>query len=239
VDANAKYPIAYQVVELLLESHMANDLEELFQIVHRHPIGCMNDLVENKKDITLKLRTADICPACQQVIRDKHVPSGLVNQVLNTMEGIRQQMLFKERFTYHLTPSHIQFNLLHRKAILTDIQDMSIRLTPLEATVYYFFLKHPEGIVLNRLDEHEEELYSIYSRCSVANSDNNIAAMRNSIRALADPLENSLNEKISKIKAKFIRALGAEMASHYYIARDNGSQQYAIKIDRQLVSYIN
>jgi hypothetical protein len=146
-------------------------------------------------------------------------------------------MLFKERFRYHLTPSRMRFNLVHRKAIMTDIQDMKISLTPLEATIYYFFLRHPEGIILNHLQDHEEELYRIYSKCSVANSDNNIAAMRNSIRALTDPLENSLNEKISRIKSKFTRALGPELATHYYIAKERNETAYKIKIDRELVNY--
>jgi hypothetical protein len=71
----------------------------------------------------------------------------------------------------------------------------------------------------------------------VANSDNNIAAMRNSIRALTDPLENSLNEKISRIKSKFTRALGPELATHYYIAKERNETAYKIKIDRELVNY--
>ena len=237
VDTSPKYPIAYEVVELLLHSHMFDNLQELLHLSHQHPVGCISDMVGNKKDITLKLRTADICPACQKIIRAKKVPSPLVNQVLNTIEGIRKQMLFKERFRYHLTPSRMRFNLVHRKAIMTDIQDMKISLTPLEATIYYFFLRHPEGIILNRLQDHEEELYRIYSKCSVANSDNNIAAMRNSIRALTDPLENSLNEKTSRIKSKFTRALGPELATHYYIAKERNETAYKIKIDRELVNY--
>ncbi len=236
LDTNAKYPIAYLVTETLLHSQMAQNLTELSGFLHKTPIGCVSDITKNKKDITLKLRTADICTDCQQIIRNKKVSSALVNQVLNTMEGIRQQMLFKERFKYHLKPSRMVFNLLHRKAVLTDIQNLTIRLTPLEAAIYYLFLQKPEGILLNRLDQYEKQLYQIYSKCSVANSDNNIAAMRNSIKSLVNPLENSLNEKISRIKSKFIKTLGEELAAHYIIVKNNNSQTYSISIDRSLVT---
>jgi hypothetical protein len=238
VDADPKYPIAYQVVELILHIHMGNSRKELFEMVHQHPVGCISDFVEDKRDISLKLRTADICLDCQAIIQKKNVPSGLVNQVLNTIEAIRQQMLFKERFKYHLKPSRMRFNLLHRKAIMLDIQGMTISLTPLEATIYYFFLKNNEGVKITDFYKYEQELFDIYGSCSVANSDNNIAAMRNSIKALIDPLENSLNEKISKIKSKFIKYLGQEMAENYYIYKDKTNLKHRIRIDRNLVELV-
>jgi len=238
VDADPKYPIAYQVVELILHIHMGNSRKELFEMVHQHPVGCISDFVEDKRDISLKLRTADICLDCQAIIQKKNVPSGLVNQVLNTIEAIRQQVLFKERFKYHLKPSRMRFNLLHRKAIMLDIQGMTISLTPLEATIYYFFLKNNEGVKITDFYKYEQELFDIYGSCSVANSDNNIAAMRNSIKALIDPLENSLNEKISKIKSKFIKYLGKEMAENYYIYKDKTNLKPRIRIDRNLVELV-
>ena len=236
VKTDPKYPIAYQIAEMLLQSNMFDSMEELNKIVHHKPIGCINDFTGNKTDITLKLRTADICPACQNVIINKKIPFALVHQVLNIMEGIRKQMLFKERFKYNFAPGQITFNLRQRKIIFTDLQDMIVRLTPLEATLYYFFLTHPDGIQLNRLSEYEMELYRIYQKCSVANSDNNIAAMRNSIKAMVDPLENSLNEKISKIKSKLINALGNDLAGFYFIAKNNDTLKYEILLSRELLT---
>ncbi len=238
LDSDPKYPIAYQVVELILHIHMVNSRQELFEMAHQHPVGCISDFVEDKKDVSLKLRTADICPDCQATIQKKNVPSGMVNQVLNTIEAIRQQVLFKERFKYHLKPSRMRFNLLHRKAIMLDIQNMTISLTPLEATIYYFFLKNNEGIKITDIYKYEQELFDIYGSCSVANSDNNIAAMRNSIEALIAPLENSLNEKISKIKSKFIKYLGREMAENYYIYKDKINLKHKIRIDIKLVELV-
>jgi len=214
-------------------------VQELMNLAHYHPVGCISDMVQNKKDITLKLRTADICPVCQKIICEKKVPFGLVNQVLNTMESIRSRMLFRERFKYHLQPSRIVFNLLQRKVIMQDIQNLTIHLTPLEATVYYLFLKYPGGLLLNRLDEYEDEMYQIYGKCSVANGDNNIAAMRNRIRTLVDPLKNSLNEKLSRIRRRFIADLGKELAQHYVIHRDESDGVYKIDIDRALVKLVD
>jgi hypothetical protein len=236
VKSDSKYPIAYEIAEMLLQSHLFDSMAELNKIVHQKPIGCINDFTGNKKDITLKLRTADICTDCQRVIINKKVPYALVHQVLSIIEGIRGQMLFKERFKYHFSPGKITFNLVQRKIIFEDLQNMIVRLTPLEAVLYYFFLTHPDGIPLNRLSEYETELYRIYQKCSVANSDNNIAAMRNSIKALVNPLENSLNEKFSRIKSKLTAALGVDLAGYYYIAKDNESSKYRMLFNRRLLT---
>ena len=234
---SSKYPIAYQVAEILLQSFLVDETTTLNDIVHHKPIGCINDFSTDKKDVTLRLRTADICGDCQELILEKQVPFDLVHQVLSIIEGIRKQMLFKDRFKYHFSPGEITFNLVQRKIIFKDLQDLLVRLTPLEATIYYFFLTHPDGLPLNRLSEYENELYRIYQKCSVANSDNNIAAMRNSIKALVSMWDNSLNEKISRIKSKLIKALGADLASYYYIARMNDEKMnYGIMIDRDLLT---
>ncbi len=238
IDSDYKYPIAFLVVEMILQTHMADSVPDIIKLYHKHPLGCVNDFDLNKKDIALKLRTADICIDCQRVIKSRKVPPPLVNQILSTMEGIRKQMLFKERFKYHLQPAPMLFNLVQRKAQLVDMPSMTVRFTPLEATIYYFFLQHEEGLALNEMYRYENELFNIYAKCSVANSDNNIAAMKDSINILVDPLENSLNEKISKIKSKFIKVLGKDVAAFYYILKDTETGNYKVDIDRSLVEII-
>ncbi len=131
----------------------------------------------------------------------------------------------------------MEFNLLHRDAILTDVQNLKIHFTPLEATLYYFFLKYPRGIKADSLGDYEGELYEIYSRCAVFSGGK--ATLRRSIKAMTDPLENSLYEKLSKIRAKFEKALGDELAGHYVIRKKDRSGKYKINIDRKLVFLID
>jgi hypothetical protein len=233
ISTDPKYPIAYQVVELLLLSHTITEHSELSNIVHEKPVGCMFDFTGNKKDVTLKLRTADICPKCQGLIKDRRVPKGLVNQVLLTIEGIRKQMLFKERFKYHLQPSRIVFNLRRKELIFSDIENLKLHLNPLQATLFYFFLVHKRGVHINKLDKYEDELYRIYSKCSNQGS---LASMKNSIDELVDTASGSFLQKKSRLNKKLKEALGADLAEHYKIDRIGRDYPFKIKIDRELVT---
>ena len=91
------FPIAYEVVALILQKHMFNDYNELRTSVHLDPIGCINDMCLEKKDIKLKMRTADICSECMVKIKGK-LTFVEINQALNIMESLRVKMLFSQNF---------------------------------------------------------------------------------------------------------------------------------------------
>ncbi|MBK8622849.1 MAG: hypothetical protein IPN79_14125 [Saprospiraceae bacterium] len=68
--SNPKYPIAYQVIENIIQSLMGLEYSEGDnEYIHMEPIGCMNDFCQNKIQILIKLRTADICPRCLDKIK--------------------------------------------------------------------------------------------------------------------------------------------------------------------------
>jgi len=212
-------------------------MQKLMEAVHEYPLGCINDFCQHKKDISLKMRTGDICPDCQGILQETKVPPALINQALNIIESIRSQMLFKERFRYNLQPSRMEVRGIDRRIYLTDLEDYKVKLTPLERTVYLFFLDHPKGVKVNSLFEHEKALYDIYRWVSTAAIDSSVAAMHNSIAALADPLGDSLAQKISKANRKFKDAVGEDMAQHYMILKDPETERHKIALDRDLLSY--
>ena len=233
IDTDPKYPIAYQVMELLLLSLTLKDINEVNSIAHEKPKGCIFDFTGNKKDVTLKLRTADICPECQRLISGRNVSVGAVNQVLLTIEGIRKQMLFKERFKYHLQPSRMVFNVKRKELSFSDIENLKLHLNPLQATIYYFFLIHEDGEFLNNLYSYEDELYRIYKKFSIhANS----ASMHDSIEELVDSVGGSFVQKKSKLNRKLQQVLGNELARHYEINRKGRNYPFKISINRDLVT---
>ena len=64
------YPIAYEIISNILQSlmKMKLKLEQPLTMtskwIHQNPIGCINDFCGDKKEIILKLRTADTCQNC-------------------------------------------------------------------------------------------------------------------------------------------------------------------------------
>ena len=147
------------------------------------------------------------------------------------METIRAQILYRERFDFTKEVSRLQISGPKEKIHLIDFGNAELKLTPLEKTVYFFFLKHPEGVVFTSVQDHYEEIRDIYERLSPSKTREEI---EQSARALCDPLGSSLSEKISKIRSKIIQLVGHKMAESYVISGENSGAK-KIGLDRSLV----
>ena len=168
---------------------------------------------------------------CLEYMSTQNIPGSIFGQVFNIMSSVRESMLFKDRFKLTMVPSKMELRGHTQKIFLPDLGDIEIRLTPLEKTIYLFFLNHPEGVEMNYLPDHQEEISGIYQQLSNQATNEGIAS---SVEALVDPLSNSASEKISKIRRKFVAAVGEEMAQEYCIKGPNAGVK-TIKLDRDLV----
>ena len=209
---DSRFPITYLIATLIIQQLMYDNYIELMENVHNKPIGCMMDFCGEKKQIMHKMRTADICHKCLDHMKVENIPAGIIFHVMRIMSGVREQMLFKERAELFSQPGKIELRGHMQKIFLTDFGDLEVRLTPLERTLYLLFLNHPEGIQLNSLYDHEEEVSTIYSQIS---NRGNLAEIQQSIDHLVDPTENSASEKISKIKKKFENAVGEKSPTNH------------------------
>lgn len=226
-------PVTYQIATLVLKMLVYREPADLQAAMHLQPTGCMMDFCGDRRDVMFKLRTADICPTCLATIRASGADSALVNQVFTLMEQIRRQLLFRERFAITLQPSRMEIRGNQHRIFLTDLGDLEIHLTPLEKTVYLLFLRHPEGIAMHSVSDHLGELRDAYS--SVSNADT-IAQIHNRVMDLANPLSNSLSEKISRIRRKFTEAVGDAMAA-YYVIQGQPAEPRKILLERTLVTW--
>jgi hypothetical protein len=222
------FPIAFEVIALVLQKHMFNDYNEARSSVHLDPIGCVNDMCLEKKDIKLKLRTADICPNCMNKLKGK-LTFAEINQALNTMESLRVKMLFSQNFKQNVPLSRLIIDTENR-IYLPDFGNIEIKLRPLEKTLYFFYLNHPEGVGLSFLRGKREEMYEIYTKLSGIG---NLEEMKSRINDMVDVTKSSAFEKISKIKAAFVKAIGEELAKNYYIQGGNGEVKKVL-LDREL-----
>jgi hypothetical protein len=228
VRCSGVFPVAYLVASLVLQKHMFRDMKALKKAVHQFPLGCINDFCEHKREIILKLRTADVCFDCMHLLKDTLKPLEL-QQMLNIFEGVRLRMLFNQNFRQNLRPSRLQVTS-GGKIFLPEYGNIEIKLTPLEKTLYLFFIHHPEGVMLHDLVDHKEELRSISARISTSGL---LAEIHSPINGLVDVTSNSASEKISKIKAAFVKAVGKELAKHYYVQGEH-SEKKRVPLNRDL-----
>lgn len=94
----------------------------------------------------------------------------------------------------------------------------TVYLNPVERTLYTLFLKHPEGILANALPLYRQDLRALYSHESVYD---NKRLMEDTMASLCDESHTVFYSTVSRIKKKFITALGGvRKATPYFIQRD-------------------
>lgn len=99
--------------------------------------------------------------------------------------------------------------------ILVDDGNRKVELTPVHKAVYLLFLNHPEGIEFKQLRDFHEELMDYYMAVT-RNMDKQ--AIEESVGMLTDPLNNSINEKCSRIKKTFLSLMDPYRANYYIVS---------------------
>ncbi len=120
-----------------------------------------------------------------------------------------------------------------KRIFLMDYGNQELVLQPLMKSLYILYLKHPEGISLYDLVDYETELLDIYS--SISNLAN-LHVLRNNIKRLIDRQDNSINEKISRIRAAVRKVCPAGIADLYCIRGPRG-QAKRIQVDYQFIQW--
>ena len=95
--------------------------------------------------------------------------------------------------------------------------DKEVRMTPLQKTLYIFYLRHPEGVEFKMLSAYYDELLAIYK---VLSNREDAEKQKESIRRLVDVTDNAINEKCSRIKEAFLKVADDFIARNYYIVLD-------------------
>lgn len=129
------------------------------------------------------------------------------------------------------------------KIMLVDYEK-EIKMTPLQKTLYLFYLRHPEGVEFKMLSAYYDELLAIYK---VLSNRENLQKQEESIRRLVDVTDNAINEKCSRIKEAFLKVADDMIARNYYIMQKKEHHEKdhiiycrllkTILLPRNLVSY--
>ncbi len=121
-----------------------------------------------------------------------------------------------------------------RNEILLLDYFLEIKMKPLPMAVFLLFLKHPEGIFFKDLPDYREELMEIYKKVKGRSFNYEIA--KQSIDDVTNPLNNSINEKCSRIREAFVSQFDDHLAQFYYIVGQRGELK-RIMLPRNLVKW--
>lgn len=132
------------------------------------------------------------------------------------------------------------------RIILADYDNREVELTPVHKAVYLLFLAHPEGIEFKKLRDYRDELARYYMATARLMDKE---AIMESVDMLVDPLNNSINEKCSRIKSVFLSMMDQYSANFYIVSSHtkkhvNGSTKTwyerlkVITLPRELVEYV-
>ena len=229
-EIEVSFLLCYKVMAWLLKRNMFSSEKEVMGAVHHKPIGCMMDFCEEKKDITLKIRTADLCPKCLNIIKSKDVPLNFLNQVFSLWEEIRKNIAFRERAEFLNKMGRMIINPSKKTLFFPDYGDILVKLQPKEMAFYQLFISEPNGINLNSLRDHANTLKHYYF---IITGNDDIAATEN-IYAIHD---NVASQLISRIKKKLVDNLGETLA-YYYIIERIMNEPHKILINREYVTLL-
>ncbi len=228
-----RFPIAYEVAIWVQRYYMFANREEIMRNIHLEPLGCINDFCQDKSQIVLKMRTADMCERCMNKLIENDVPVLLCRQFFDILDGIRTNMTFRERSVLLHRPSRVEVRGHTKKIFFTDLGDLELPLNPKEKALYLLFLNHPEGIHLSAISDHSEELKLLYgSFCNQGEPQ----SIDEAIALLINPLDNDINVVLSRIKRKLLQAVGESLLKFYCIDGERGSSK-RIVLDREMVNY--
>ena len=227
-----RFPITYCISGWLLRKVIFASGDEMRDAVHIKSIGCLMDFCQEKKEIALKMRTADICDQCLSYSEKNDSNRVYMNQLIQIMDGVRSNLMFRDRSKYLRTNSQLEFRGMMHKMYLTDLGDLQVNLNPTERALYLVFLNHTEGISRADLIDFRSELIHYYAFFSNSCDNNQI---NEAVDLLTNALEQKLMQVLSRIRRKFKDTVGEEQYKTYSIESHDG--KYKILLDRELVSY--
>lgn len=217
IEGDRMLPVAHQVASNLLLDLAFGSAENALSFAHVEPRGCILDLCQNKREVQLKMRTADTCPECMQRFEDllqrDRIKPNVLHEIWDVFDAVRSQLLHRERMrvAYRTSPIEIRG---HRCQIWLLDYAQELRLRPQEHAIYLLFLRHKnrQPIAFHDLDEHVDAL-SEWHRVVSGNIELN--AIRQSFLDLVNPADSQVSQKISRIRKGLADIVGKAHAHRY------------------------
>jgi hypothetical protein len=218
--SNAEKPllIAHQVIENILQC--LSGFEE--KNAHNPSIGCINDMCNNKLDITLKLRTADICPECIQLFLQGGLTNAMLFESMKFLESLRKDFLLQNSYSKKLNPLKLTCIKNNKGNLEIYIGEQLIKFTRTELLIFYVLCmgKEKGNNFNNKLTETKggetaikdiklfQELHKFKNFRDV-----------NTEKYFGVHMFGNISKNVNYINNKLNEALGPNLASFYQIEK--------------------
>jgi len=233
-----RLPVTYMLASNIIMRGMYDSMEELTYRAHQQPRGCLLDLCEEKKDISLKMRTADACPECMARIRSRvrsgHMDPKVAIDCFRLMDLVRRDLMYRRRWRLDVQPGILTISGYAQQV---DLPGKRVNLSPIQRALYRFFLRHPEGVRLVDLRDvhHMEEVIALYLPIATVG---NVTSQQATIQGVLLDVEGKLQQHLSRIRRAFRQALGMA-ESEMYVVSGTAGERYQIALDRQYVRWFD
>jgi hypothetical protein len=205
---DAKFGIAYQIVENIFQSQIGLNINDAGKDpnIHMDSIGCINDFCENKTDVMLKLRTADICDSCLKRAEENKINPLIFDHISRIIRNTREKFVNSSRIQSMVKPDKVYIDPDRE----VRIGNKEVGLDPLNKVLFIFFLKNLQGIETKLICEYKDDFYEIYKEVR-DNPDNK------SIEKLVDSSKRNFEVNRSRLNKALSKQLGPNLAEYYII----------------------
>lgn len=193
----------------LLMNYLSDYRPQLLLLKHKKNVFCLHRCTSVHQAVAL----SDVCETCVMLIRKNTRWTTDVSRVMLGLEALRPQLLRRTRL-FEGSLMRMEISGPRMDFWLMTDEPFRIPMTPLEKTVYLLFMVHREGLYLHELKPMFEWLCNQYKQIAPTRNRDTI---RNHIKSLVDASENSIYEKMSRIRKKLSDAGGELFAERYAI----------------------
>jgi hypothetical protein len=207
---DGRFGIAYQIVENIFQLliHIDCDNARDSSFVHKKSIGCINDFCDDKKEVILKLRTADICEECTKRAKELKIKNITLLQIVDTIERIRDNIR-----------SVIALKMIEPEVITVDKQ-CNIKIghkiidpPDLPKTLFIFFVNELKGVQLSELSKHVNRFKKIYHIIKPTGEEKSVVNMIKPYHSQ----DQTFSKYKSDLNKYLIKKLGDKLADYYTI----------------------
>lgn len=217
---SVQYAISFQVVENIFQSLISLDIKNWKEnpLIHKKPIGCINDMCDDSSEVIYKLHAGYICDKCFEEALNKNVTGNILLQIFKLLQDIRNEYINLEAIHKVIKPYYV---IIEKTKI--SIGDTVLNLSNIEKTLFIFFLNHPEGVrTLSENVSYKNELFNIYYLLKKGRPFNSaidpegtkFIDIRKTINSLCE--ENYMNSTFSKVKSTLKTSLKEQLGINYY-----------------------
>lgn len=169
INCDPSYPAAAEIVCLFLHHFIFPKAEDIPNYAHEEAIACISDMntrqgYKNRKEASLRLRTADICMDCMARLKNSFLPFTKIVEAYNLLASLRDKMTYADTFLRSLSDTKM---VIGRNGKI-NFPDLNVSFKPNEQglALYLLYINHPNGISRSALRTHDKEYYHYYSLLS-------------------------------------------------------------------------